>query len=179
MGSIPSPLDRSPVQAIQDLWGGELPELASREDLNRLLDILTGLWNRLTEHRMDGNPFKLTRVQVKQTRDGLHRHALLRRQEIEGFIDGLFGPQKELDLPESVHDAVDVLGKIRAILTGVITLLDDPDQPAAPDDLRGLSDNLQALAIVIEKEMNIVLRSCTRARRQATDAPRPIKPIVH
>jgi hypothetical protein len=140
---------------------------------------MAGLWNPLTEHRIDGNPFKLTRVQVKQTRAGLHRYALLRQQEIEGFMDGLFGPHEELDLPESARDGVRILGKVRAFLTGVITLLDDPDQPAAAGDLTGLSDNLQALAIVVEKEMNTVLLSCTRARRQPLADIQPIKPIVH
>jgi hypothetical protein len=180
MGGIASPLDRSPVQALQELWGGELPQFATVEDSNHLLHVLmAGLWNPLTEHRIDGNPFKLTRVQVKQTRAGLHRYALLRQQEIEGFMDGLFGPHEELDLPESARDGVRILGKVRAFLTGVITLLDDPDQPAAAGDLTGLSDNLQALAIVVEKEMNTVLLSCTRARRQPLADIQPIKPIVH
>jgi hypothetical protein len=181
MGSIASPLDRSPIHAIQELWGGELPTFATTEDLNHLLEVLiAGLWNRLTEHQIDSNPFKLTRLQVKQTREGLHHYALLRKQEIEGFMDGLFGPHEELDLPESARDGVGVLGEVRAILTGLITLLDDPPgQPAAPDDLRGLSDNIQALAIILEKEMNTVVLSCTRARRQAPADIRQIKPIVH
>jgi hypothetical protein len=142
---------------------------AAVEDLNRLLDVLTsGLWNPLTEHQIAGHPFQLMDVPVKQTRAGLHRYALLRQQEIEGFMDGLFGPHEEMDLPESAGDAVGILGKVRAFLTGVITLLDNPGQPAGNDDLAGMSENLQALAIVAEKEMNTVLLSCTRARKQAT-----------
>jgi hypothetical protein len=180
MGSIASPLDRSPVHAIQELWGGELPPFDTMEDLNHPLDVLmAGLWNRLTAHQIDSNPFKLTRLQVEQTREGLHHYALLRRQEIEGFMDGLFGPHEELDLPESARVGVGVLGEVRAMLAGVVTLLDDPGQPSAPDDLKGLSDNLQALAIILEKEMNTVVLSCTRARRQAPADIRHIKPIVH
>jgi hypothetical protein len=94
-------------------------------------------------------------------------------------MDGLFGPHEELDLPESARDGVEVLGEVRAMLAGVVTLLDDPGKPAAPDDLKGLSDNLQALAIILEKEMNIVVLSCTRARRRAPADIRHIKPIVH
>ena len=180
MGSIASPLDRSPVRAIQELWGGELPPFDAREDLNHLLDVLVnGLWNPLTAHQAGSNPFKLTRLQAGPAREGLHRYALVRKQEIEGFMDGLFGPHEELDLPESARNGVGVLGKVRAILAGAITLLDHPGRPASPDDFKGLSDKLQALAIVLEKEMNVVLLSCTRARRPAPAGMRQTKPIVH
>src|ERR1019366_476894 len=159
--------DRSPVHTIQELWGGEFPPFDAMEDLNHLLHVLMdGLWNRLTAHQIASNPFKLTGLQVKHTREDLHHYSLVRKQEIEGFMDGLFGPHKELNLPESARDGVEVLGEMRAMLAGAITLLEDPAMPAAPDDLKGLSDNLQALATILEKEMNTVVLSCTRARRQ-------------
>jgi hypothetical protein len=166
MGSIASPLpDRSPVHTIQELWGGELPPFDAIEDLNHLLQVLMdGLWNRLTAHQIASNPFKLTRLPVNPTREGLHHYALVRKQEIEGFMDGLFGRHEELDLPESAHDGVEALGEMRAMLAGAITLLEDLGLPAAPDDLKGLSDNLQALAPLLEREMNIVVLSCARAR---------------
>jgi hypothetical protein len=67
MGRIAPPLDRSPLQAIQELWGGELPPFDAREDMNCLLDALTtGLWNRLTAHQTDSNPFKLAVIHRKQ-----------------------------------------------------------------------------------------------------------------
>lgn len=181
MGSIASPLlGRSPVNVIHEIWGGELPRFDTVEDLNHLLDVLmTGLWNPLTAHQIESNPFKLIRFKVKRTREGLHHYALVRKQEIEGFMDGLFGPQEELDLPESARDGVGVLGEMRSMLAGAIALLDDTGLPAAPDDLKGLSDNLQALAIIIEKEMNIVLLSCTRARRQMLADMQQTEPTVH
>lgn len=181
MGSIASPLlGRSPVQTIQGLWGGDLPPFDTREDLNHLLRVLMdGLWNRLAAHQIVSSPFKLTRLQVKPTREGVHHYALVRRQEVEGFMDGLFGPHEELYLPESARAAVEVLGEMRAMFAGAITLLDDPNIPAAPDDLKGLSDNLQALATILEKEMNTVVLSCTRARRQILAETQPHKSTVH
>ena len=181
MGSIASPLlDRSPVHAIQELWGGEFPPFDTMEDLNHLLHVLmAGLWNRLTAHQIASNPFKLTGLQVKHTREDLHHYALVRKQEIEGFMDGLFGPHEELDLPESARDGVEVLGEVRAMLAGAITLLDDPGIPAAPHDLKGLSDNLRALANTLEKEMNTVVLSCTRARRKPLADMQRTKPTVH
>ena len=121
----------------------------------------------------------LTRVQVKQTRVGVHHYALVRKQEIEGFMDGLFGPHEELDLPESARDGVGALGQIRAMLAGAINLLDDTGMPAAPDDLNGLADNLQALEPILEQEMNTVVLSCTRARRQLLAEKQGSKPTAH
>ena len=181
MGSIASPLlDRSPVHTIKELWDGEFPPFDTMEEFNHFLHVLMdGLWNRLAAHQTANNPFKLTRQQVKPTRDGVHHYALVRKQEIEGFMDGLFGANEELDLPESARDGADVLGEIRAMLEGAIALLEDPNQPVVPDALKGLGDNLQGLAAIVEKEMNTVVLSCTRARRQAMEEMPQTKPTVH
>src|ERR1700722_5110992 len=74
MGSIVSPApDRSPVHTIQELWGGKFPPFDSMDDLNHLLHVLMdGLWNRLTAHQTPSSPFRLTRLQVRQTREGVH-----------------------------------------------------------------------------------------------------------
>jgi hypothetical protein len=181
MGSIASPLPgRSPVQTIQELWGGELPPFDATEDLNQLLHVLVdGLWNRLTDHQSVSNLFELRRLQLKPTREGVRHYAQVRQQELEGFMDGLFGPNEELDLPESARDAVEVLGELRAMFGGVITLLGDPSKPAASDDLKGLSENLQALATILEKEMNTAILSCVRARREVLPETQRNKPTVH
>jgi hypothetical protein len=181
MGSIASPLpNRSPMHTIQELWGGKFPPFDKMEDLNHFLHVLVaGLWNRLTAHRIASKPFRLTRLPVSQTREGLHRYATVRIQEIEGFTDGLFGPHEELNLPESARDGLEVLGEMKAMLAGAIALLDDPSTPAAPDDFKELSNNFQALANILEKEMNTVVLSCTRARRELLADRQQIKPTVH
>lgn len=94
-------------------------------------------------------------------------------------MDGLFGPHDELDLPETARDAVDTLGQIRAMFEGATNLLADADVPAPPDSLTGLADNLQALESIVEQEINAVVLSCTRARRQLLADPRGPKPTVH
>ena len=181
MGRIVSLVpDSSPVRAIQELWGGEFPPFASMDDLNELLHVLMdGLWNRLTAHQTASKPFKLTPVQVKQTREGVHHYALVRRQEIEGFLDGLFGPHEEMDLPETAHNGLDALGQIRAMLAGAINLLEDAGKPAPADELKGLAENLLALEPIMEQEMNSVILSCTRVRRQLRAEKQPSKPTVH
>ena len=181
MGSIVSPVpDSSPVHAVRELWGGKFPPFDSMDDLNDLLHVLMdGLWNSLTAHQAATKPFKLTPVQVKQTREGVHHYALVRKQEIEGFLDGLFGSHEEMDMPESAHNGLDALGQIRAMLAGAINLLDDTGKPAPPDELKGLADNLQALEPILEQEMNTVILSCTRARRQLLAETRLSRPTVH
>lgn len=181
MGSIASPVPvPSPIQAVQSLWGGEFPPFDTLDDLNNLLHALVdGLWNRLTVHQTAGKPFKLTRTQVRQTREGIHHYAMVRKQEIEAFTDGLFGPHDELDLPETASDAVDTLGQIQAMFEGAIKLLADAGVPANADSLTGLADNLQALEPIVEQEINTVVLSCTRARRQLLSDPRGPRPTVH
>jgi hypothetical protein len=125
MGSIVS-LSRIDRQSISSRNSGveNFHHLTAMDDLNHLLHVLMdGLWNRLTAHQRAGNPFRLTRVQVRQIREGVHHYALVRKQEIESFVDGLFGPHEEVDLPESARDGVQVLAEIRAMLAGTISLL--------------------------------------------------------
>jgi hypothetical protein len=38
----------------------------------------------------------------------------MRQEELDGFIEGLFGANKTLDFPERAHKALGVLGEIRA-----------------------------------------------------------------
>jgi hypothetical protein len=82
----------SPINAIEALWGGDLPVFDSEAEANELIGALAmSLWNRLSQHQDRSAPFRLTRMEVPQTRDGLARLARVRIEEIDGFRDGLFG----------------------------------------------------------------------------------------
>ena len=107
MGDIATPrLGVSPMNALAQLWGGEIPVFNSQQDVEEVLRVLVqGLWNRLTDHQNSRNPFRLTRFEVLPTRQALHDLALLRAQELEGFVDGFFGPEDELMLPDKAHKA--------------------------------------------------------------------------
>ena len=50
--------------------------------------LVMGLWNRLTRHQDRSSPFRLMRIDSAPTREGLAALALMRRQELEGFIEG-------------------------------------------------------------------------------------------
>ena len=78
----------SPMRIVQSLWGGKLPTFDSVDEANELLSALVmGMWNRLTRHQERGAPFRLTRIESKSTRKGLAALALLRCQELDGFVD--------------------------------------------------------------------------------------------
>jgi len=181
LGNIASPvIGASPIEAVKQLWGGDLPEFDSTEAVNELLNALVaGLWNRLTAHQSSRNPFRLLRFDVAHTREGLKHLALVRRQELDGFVEGLFGREEHIDLPERAHEAVGVLAEIRAMLAGVINLLDDSRKPAEPDELKGLIRNIQELTIIAEKEMNKTNVSCKRARGRLLEQMPATKPTLH
>src|SRR5437867_8323251 len=170
----------SPMETVKQLWGGELPEFDSMEAVNELLNVLVaGLWNGLTGQQSSRNPFRLMRFDVAQAREGLKQFALVRRQELDGFVEGLFGPEEHIDLPERAHEALGVLTEMRAILAGAVNLLQDSSKPAESDDLKALVRNIQELTIIAETEMNKTILSCKRARSQLLKQIQATKPTLH
>jgi hypothetical protein len=181
LGNIASPvMDASPMETIKQLWGGELPEFDSMEAVNELLNgLMAGLWNRLTAHQSSRNPFRLLRFDVAQTREGLAHFALVRRQEFDGFVEGLFGPEEHIELPQRAHKALGVLTQTQAILHGLLRLLEDLSVPAGPEDLKALVHHIQDITLIMETEMNKTIRSCKRARIHLRDQKPATKPTLH
>lgn len=180
LGNIASPaLGISPIETIKQLWGGELPEFDSIEAANELINVLvSGLWNRLTAHQKSLSPFRLLRFEVAQTREGLNHLALVRRQELDGFVEGLFGADEHINLPERAHKALESLAEIRAMMAGIINMLDDSSKPAGPDDIKKLLRNIQELTIIAETEMNKATLSCKRARGQVLELMSATRPTL-
>lgn len=167
LGSIATPMPVQPLQIVKDLWGGELPEIESMDAVNELIGALINeLWNSLTRHQKRTDPFRLTRTTTGSTRQELGDLALLRRQELDGFVEGLFNGQDRIDLPEKASSALDTLGEIRAMMAGISELAKDDTKAAEADDLDQTFKHVRELTLIIEKEINIVVLDCTRARRQ-------------
>ena len=180
LGNIATPaMFASPVAVVKGLWGGELPEFESLDAVNELIGILVnGLWNSLTRHQKRSDPFKLVRPMVTPTRYGLADLALMRRQEIEGFIEGLFAGEEQVDLPEKASAALDTLGQLRAMMVGVHQVSVDESKPATPSDIATTIKHLQELTRIAENEINRVVLDCTRARRQLISSPGTSLPNV-
>ncbi len=181
LGNIATPAVQSaPMDTVAALWGGNMPVFESLDAANELLGVLVmGLWNRLSRHQERSAPFRLTRIEVPVTREGMSRLALMRREELEGFVEGLFGNQDSLDFPERAHRALGVLAEIRVMLKGVRELADDRTKPAAPADIAGTLGHLREFTRVAEHEMHELVLSCTRARRQMLEVTPAGKPVLH
>jgi hypothetical protein len=181
LGNIASPImAASPMKEVESLWGGELPEFETIDAANELIGALVmGLWNRLTKHQEQGNPFRLTRLNVPATREGLAVLALMRRQELDGFIEGLFGQETAIDLPERATRGLDVLGEMRALMAAVLDLANDETKPVTSLDVQATLRNLREMTKIAEHEMHAVVLACTRARRQLLETLPASKPTLH
>ena len=171
LGAIASPrMEVSPIQWVTQAWGGELPEFASEVEAEELFQaLLGGWWNRLSEHQNARSPFRLPRSEVKPTRQALLALALARQQELAGFVDGLFGDDEQMDMPEKAHHALTVLAEIHAIFAGVVALLKDESKAAPAQELTDLLRNIQKLTITADEAINRIIQSCKLVRAQRID----------
>ena len=173
LGSIATPeMATSPIQVVKGLWGGELPEFENIDAANDLIGaLINGLWNSLTRHQKRTEPFKLVRMAVDPTRAGLATFILMRRQEVDGFVEGLFNGQEDIDLPEKASASLDLVAQLRAMLAGAYTLVTDETKPGSDAEFARTLKNIQELTPIIEREINTVVMACTIARRQAMQRP--------
>jgi hypothetical protein len=181
LGNIATPaMQSAPMETVSALWGSELPAFDTLDAANELIGALVmGLWNRLSRHQERSAPFRLTRIEVPVTREGLTTLALMRREELDGFIEGLFGAHESLEFPERAHKALGVLAEMRAMLEGVREVADNPTKPATPADIADTLGHLREFTRIAEHEMHELVLSCTRARRQMLRTMPVAKPVVH
>jgi hypothetical protein len=172
--------DASPLRAVQSLWGGKMPVLESRAEVDELYSVLLGgLWNALSRHQEPAYPFRLVRIRLDPTPENLGRLAQVRREEADGFVEGLFASREELELPESAREGLDRLAEMRAMFAGAHDLVSRGDAAGTPDEIRRTFENLSALSEIMTAEINAVVQSCTRARRQMLRQAVPGKPQLH
>jgi hypothetical protein len=181
LGNVASPaMSSSPIKMVEDLWGGELPAFDSMDAANELISALVmGLWNRLTRHQDRDSPFRLTRIETAPTREALAALALMRVQEIEGFVHGLFGRKEEIDLPERAHRALDDLGKMRALFGAVQKVASGVVKDATLDNMEVTLRHMREMTKNAEHAMHTVVLYCKRARRQMLAGVPASKPTMH
>jgi hypothetical protein len=181
LGNVASPvMEVSPIKVVQGLWGGELPEFDSLDAANELIGALVmGLWNRLSWHQDRNSPFRLTRIQTTATRQGLAGLAQLRVEELDGFIEGLFGPKEALDFPERAHRGLSALSEMRALFAAVQDAVSAESKPATEADMEATLRHIREMTKNAEHEMHAIVLSCARARRQMLAALPVKKPVLH
>ena len=156
LGNIASPIvAASPMDTVADLWGGELPEFDSLDAANEMLRVLVmGLWNQLARHQERNAPFRLVRIDIPATREGITRIALIRREEVVGFIQGLFGKEQGLALAERARRALEALSEAGGLLGGIYEVAGDPTKPASADDILQTRRHIRELTKVCEREIH-------------------------
>ena len=181
LGNIATPvITASPIKMVQRLWGGELPAFDSIDEANELIGaLIMGLWNRLTRHQARNSPFRLYRVETAPTREGLSALALMRRQELDGFIEGLFGGQEALDLPERAHRGLSSLAEMRAMFAAAHDVSTGQTGPGAKVDFETTLRHLAAATRNAELEIHAIVLTCTRARRQILASLPATRPSLH
>ncbi len=167
LGNLATPaLSVSPMRVVQDLWGGELPAFDTMDEVNELIGALVnGLWNSLTKHQKRSEPFRLVRLIAEPTPQNLATLATTRRQELDGFIEGLFNGEDQMDLPERAHVAVGHLSEMRAMMAGIEELVARDAKSESRTELEATFKHLRELTRIMELEIHEAVLSCTRARK--------------
>ena len=181
LGNIASPdVGSSPVEMLKALWGGALPPFDNLDAANELMaGLVMGLWNRPTPHQERSAPFRLMRLDVLATRDGLAKLAILRREEIDGFVQGLFGDSESLDLPERAHRSLEDLAQMREMFEAVRELVEDHSKSAEADAMAVTLGHFRDITRNAEHEIHEAVLSCTRARRQILNTHPTMRPTRH
>lgn len=181
LGSIATPeLAASPMHVVERLWDGELPVFDSLNEANELIGALVqGLWNDLTKHQKRSQPFRLTRLNFDPSAANLARFAQMRRQELDGFIEGLFGDQDSIDLPERAHRALGHLGELRAMMAGIEDIVARDIEAENRTELETTFKHMRELTRIMETEIHEAVLSCTRARRQMLEGFPARRPTLH
>jgi hypothetical protein len=181
LGNIASPeLSASPLRIVEGLWGGELPVFDSIDEANELIGALVqGLWNDLTRHQKRSQPFRLTRVPMEPTAANLGHCGLIRLEELDGFIEGLFNGEEAIGLPERAHRAVSHLSELRAMMAGICELVSRDPRADDRTNLETTFKHMRELTGIIETEIHEAVLSCARARRQMLEGILTEKPTIH
>jgi hypothetical protein len=181
LGNIATPtIGASPIKMVERLWGGELPEFNSVDAANELVGaLIMGLWNRLTQHQERSVPFRVMRRDVMATRECLATLAMIRCQELDGFVEGLFGEEETIDLPERAHRGLDTLSEMRALMAAVLHMARDETKAVSNQDIQTSLRNVREMTKIAEHEIHAIVLSCARSRRQMLAVLPATKPTLH
>lgn len=181
LGRIASPvMATSPMDAVAGLWNGGSPAIDGSDTANELMRVLVvGLWTQLEGHVQRNAPFRLMRIQSPATREGLARIALIRKEEVIGFIQGLFGGQEGLAFPKRACRALEALAEAGALFNGVYQVTSNPGKPASVEDIVETWSHVRELTNVCEREIHEIVSSCTDSRSEFPSSMPAGKPTLH
>ena len=103
----------------------------------------------------------------------------MRRQELDGFVEGLFGAQDSVNLPDRAHRGLNVLGEMRALIAGVANVAKTKSKAVSDKDIEGTLRQIREMTRIAEREIHAVILSCRRARQQMVASLPATKPTLH
>ena len=172
MGNVASPdLNVMPLREVERAWNGALPEFRDDDEINPFMQILVmGFYNKMSSHQDRDNPFKLVKLgPIFLGNECVMLFGRARRQEIEGFIGGLFCGQKDIALPKIARDAIESLLEKRDSFAAAEEMAEDQSAQSDDASIRHTLEKLQEMTRVAEEEINLVIQSCKAARVKAVD----------
>ena len=104
---------------------------------------------------------------------------MIRCQELDGFVEGLFGDEETIGLPERAHRGLDALSEMRALMAALFHLARDETKAATTQDVQASLRNVQEMTKIAEHEIHAIVMSCARARRQMLAVLPATKPTLH
>ncbi len=159
MGAIASPFVVDPAFELHALWDGDFPELDSDDAVKELQDtFLTRLWDALSAHTDQDDPFTLTPFGVPASIDELIAQARIRGEELDAFMDGFFQDQEDFDLDLDAAESINVLEELIAMYLEIINM--PPENKLSTSDLEALIDNSKKMNEMAEAEINNLIMLC-------------------
>jgi hypothetical protein len=101
------------------------------------------------------------------TREGRTTLAMIRCQELDGFVEELLGDEQTIGLPERAHRGLETLGEIRALMAAVVQMARDETKAATNPDLQTSLRNVREKTKIAKHEIHAVILSCTRSSADA------------
>lgn len=159
----------NPAAVIASLWGHESHKFESLDHSHELYIALEqGLWHELLKHKDPDAPFQAMQMPLDPSVAHLEVFGIVRIQEIEGFVEGLFNHEEEARLPIRASDAVVHLGDIRATMFGLSKLIKRASEsPENMEQVIRLIRHLQVLTDMMEAEIHHVFLTCLQAGQQS------------
>lgn len=167
LGTMSGVAPVQPMKVLARIWDGKLPAFASIEAVNELLEaLINGLWNELTVHQDEKQPYRLMKFPTRATRESLACLAETRAEEIDRFLTGVFGDQENLDVPEPMGASLETLMELVENFARMQALLEDPENPAGAEVLEGLKKQFVVLTNFAEREIHAVIVGARVLREQ-------------
>jgi len=167
LGAMSGSAPVQPMKVLATIWDGALPAFASIDAVNELLNaLINGLWNELTVHQDEAQPYRLMPMPARATRKTLASLIATRAEEIRGFLMGIFGDQEDLEVPEPMAESLDILMELRDMFSGMQALLEDPEKPASTAELKTLKAHTAELTHIVEREIHAVVIAARVLREQ-------------